>query len=113
LINNEKNYLIKNISSICFNNDNTIIILGGIKNDNEFISNLIYEYNINENKINIKDIEDNKIKQKIYFDRESHFEMYFNQENKMHYYIGLDHFNNVHIMNENGDFELIINELNE
>ena len=113
LINNEKNYLIKNISSICFNNENKIIILGGTKNDNEFISNLIYEYNINENKINIKDIEDNKIKQKIYFDRESHFEMYFNQENKMHYYIGLDHFNNVHIMNENGDFELIINELNE
>ncbi len=113
LINNEKNYLIKNISSICFNNDNTIIILGGIKNDNEFISNLIYEYNINENIINIKDIQDNKNKQKIYFDIERHFERYFNQENKMYYYIGLDHFNNVHLMNENGEFELIINELNE
>ena len=105
-INNEINYNIKNISSICLNDNNTIIILGGIKGDNEYINDKIFEFSINENIINEKIVKNNQIEQKIYFDKEKHFSTFYNKEEKIYYYIGIDCLNNVHLMNDKGHFQL-------
>jgi len=103
-INNEINYNIKNISSICLNDNNTIIILGGIKGDNEYINDKIYEFSINENIINEKDIKNNEKEHKIYFNMETHFSTFYNKEENIYYYIGIDCLNNVHLMNDKGHF---------
>ena len=105
-INNEMNYNIKNISSICLNDNNTIIILGGIKGDNEYINDKIFEFSINENIINEKVVKNNQNEQRIYFDMEKHFSNFYNEEENIYYYIGIDCLNNVHLMNDKGHFQL-------
>ena len=99
-VNNENNFNIQNISSVCLNNDDSILILGGIKENN--ISNIILEYKISENIIKIKEFQNYK---QIYFDKETHFSKFYDKDKKIYYYIGLDCFNNVHILNEKGQFQ--------
>ena len=103
-MNNENNFNIKNISSVCLNNGDSILILGGIKENN--ISNIILEYKVSENIIKIKDFQNYK---QIYFDKETHFSKFYDKDKKIYYYIGLDCFNNVHILNEKGQFQSFSN----